>query len=203
MAVIKERYRRPQQAEMGRRVRPAFEDFHLLRMEGDAEYPRHQHTRYEVIFVERGPYRCELNSTELTLGNGEVLVIKPGDWHQDHLRDGQRHYVLHFRIESAIEGVPPPPLFHDGVSSDVQVCRGAAHAGHLRLLHELGDEANDSAAYAGAVQDGLLEVLFWRIVRGLSPEVLSVPFRQLPEREARREEIAAVFLGFLSKNPNV
>ncbi len=203
MPVIKERYRRPQQAEMGRRVRPVFEDFHLLRMEGDTEYPRHQHTRYEVIFVERGPYRCELNDTELTLGKGEVLVIKPGDWHQDHLRDGQRHYVLHFRIESALEGVAAPQLFRDGVSPDAQICRGAAHAGHLRLLRELGEEANDSAAYAGAVQDGLLEVLFWRIVRGLRPEMLSGAFRQLPEREARREEIATVLLRFLAKNPNV
>jgi hypothetical protein len=67
MIVHKDRFRRPQHAEAGVRLRPVFDDFHLLRMEGRYEYPRHQHTNYEVILVERGPYRCELNGTELAL----------------------------------------------------------------------------------------------------------------------------------------
>src|ERR1039457_1566018 len=57
MTMHKERFRRPRQSEVGARLRPVFDDFHLLRMEGSYEYPRHQHTNYEVILIERGPYQ--------------------------------------------------------------------------------------------------------------------------------------------------
>jgi hypothetical protein len=115
MRVIQHSFRRPQLADPGVRVRPIFDAYHALRLEGDYEYPRHQHMNYEVILVDRGPYRCELNGEELTLLAGQVLVVKPGDWHQDHLRDGQRHHVLHFRLGAAAPGEPAMALFRDGV----------------------------------------------------------------------------------------
>jgi AraC-like DNA-binding protein len=202
MRMHKERFRRPQQAEGAGRVRPVFEDFHLLWMEGVYEYPRHQHTNYEVIMVERGPYCCELNGIELTLNQGQVLLIKPGDWHQDHLHNGQRHYVLHFRLASTETGLAAASLFSNSVSPNGQVSNGF-HPNDTWILRELGEEARRAAIYAGAVQDGLLEAMFWRIVRGLSSEVLSPEFRQLPQTETRREEIAAVFSRFITKNPNM
>jgi len=203
MPMHKERFRRPDKAEVGRRLTPVFEDFQLLSMEGVYEYPLHQHTRYEVILVESGPYRCRLNSAELVLVVGEALIIKPGDWHQDHLRDGQRHYVLHFRLESGLEGVSVPELFRDGVGPGEQVVRGVGGGRHAQLLRELGGEASGGAPYAGVVQDSLLEVLFWRLVRALPVGVLSGAFRQLPEREGRRERIATVFLRNMGANPTV
>lgn len=202
MAAIKDRFRRPHQAEPGARVRPVFDDFHLLRMEGDEEYPRHRHTNYEVILVEHGPYRCELNGEELTLVDGQMLVIKPGDWHQDHLRDGQRHYVLHFRLLGAIPGDAATPLFSGDARPVAQICQGD-HARDTFFLRELRREAEEGAAHAPAVQDGLLEAFFWRIARGLPAEALSEAFRRLPQAQAQRERIAAVFSRHLQGNPTV
>lgn len=202
MMVHKDRFRRPQQAETGVRLRPVFDDFHLLRMEGSYEYPRHQHTNYEVILVERGPYRCELNGTELVLARGQVLVIKPGDWHQDHLRHGQRHYVLHFRILGAEAGKRGIALFRAGVAAGEQVCAGD-YSGEAWVLDQLRREALTGAPYAGAVQDSLLEALFWRLIRGLNPLAVSPELRQLPVWEARREEIAEMLARFIDRNPDV
>lgn len=202
MVVHKERFRRPEQYEIGARLRPVFDDFHLLRMEGSSEYPRHQHTNYEVILIERGPYRCELNATELTLVDGQTLIIKPGDFHQDHLGDGQRHYVLHFRVLEPGTGKPGVPLFRPDVRAFEQVCRGD-YAGETWFLRELRREAEAAGVYAGAVQDSLLEALFWRLVRGLDPAALSQEMRQLPAVVARREEIANVMAGFVARNPTV
>ena len=200
--MIKNRFRRPQLSEPGVRMRPVFEDFHLLRMEGDYEYPRHQHTNYEVILIDRGPYRCELNSEQVTVVDGQVLVIKPGDWHQDHLRDGQRHYVVHFRLVGAIPGEKAMPLFCEGLRPASQVCQGN-YAHDMFFLRELRREAEEKALHAPAVQDSLLEALFWRIVRGLPAETLSDTFRRLPQAEAQRERIAAVFDRHLKPNPTV
>ncbi|MBL9200850.1 MAG: AraC family transcriptional regulator [Opitutaceae bacterium] len=202
MPVHKQRFRRSRQVEALVRVRPVFDDFHLLRMEGDYEYPRHQHANYEAILVERGPYRCELNGGNVTLVAGQMLVIKPGDWHSDQLRDGQLHYVLHFRLVAAPGEPPPPPLFRDDTSPAEQVCRGD----YLReawFLRELRAEAENDQAYGAAVQDGLLGALFWRLVRGLDPTALSAGFRRIPADEARREEIAQVFSRYVGENPNV
>jgi AraC-like DNA-binding protein len=202
MGMIKHRFRRPQLAGPVTRIRPVFEDFHLLRMDGDYEYPRHQHTNYEVILIDRGPYRCELNGEQLTLERGQVLVIKPGDWHQDHLRDGQRHYVLHFRLIDPISGEPGTSLFRSEVPPAGQVCQGN-YSRDTFFLRELRREAEKGEPHAPAVQDSLLEALFWRIVRGLPTEVLSAAFRRLPQAEAHHELIAAVFSRHLKTNPSV
>jgi AraC-like DNA-binding protein len=202
MLVHKQRFRRPQAVGPGTRIRPVFEDFHLLRMEGDYEYPRHRHANYEVILVDRGPYRCELNGDQLTLVDGQVLVIKPGDWHQDHLRDGQRHYVLHFRLVGATAGQPPTPLFRSGVNPAAQLCQGD-YSREAFFMRELRREAEEEAKHSPAVQDSLLEALFWRIARGLPESALSEAFRRLPQEEAQREMITAVFHRHLHDNPTV
>jgi AraC-like DNA-binding protein len=202
MGMIKQRFRRPQLSDPGVRMRPVFEDFHLLRMEGDYEYPRHQHTNYEVILVDRGPYRCELNGEQIIVPDGNVLVIKPGDWHQDHLHDGQRHFVVHFRLLGATPGDSATPLLRDGVTPAEQVGRGDFSKDTF-FLRELQREAEEEAVYAPAVQDSLLEALFWRIVRGLPAEALSDAFQRLPRAEVQRERIAAVFYRHLENNPTV
>jgi AraC-like DNA-binding protein len=202
MAVIKERFRRPDQVETGVRVHPVFDDFHLLRMEGDYEYPSHTHTNYELILVEHGPYRCELNGAELTIANGQILVIKPGDRHQDHLRDGQRHYVLHFRLVSDAHGTNAVALFKPKIAPTLQICR-ANHTRDILFVRELKREAEQKAAYAPVVQDCLLEALVWRTIRDLPQPGLSAAILRLPKDEAMRDQIITVMKRHLSENPSV
>ena len=171
-------------------------------MEGDAEYPRHRHPNYEVILVERGVYGCELNGEELSLQPGQILVVKPGDLHQDHLRDGQRHFVIQFRLMSSIPGAPDVPLFGETVMPREQRCLGDFSRESL-FLRELRLESSKDDSYVGRVQDSLLGVFFWKVVRGFRPESLSSSLRQLPRTQEQREAIALVFSKFLSGSPSV
>ena len=202
MPVIKERFRRPTQADSGVRVRPVFDDFHRLRMEGDYEYPVHRHANYELILVERGPYRCRLNEKELTLADGQILIVKPGDTHADHLRDGQRHFVLHFRLVREREAGGPIDLFCSDAAPELQVGR-ANHARDALFLRELRREAEAGDPHAPAVQDSLLEALFWRSVRDLPAAGLSEAIRRLPQHQAQRERILATLERHLKGNPSV
>jgi len=199
VAVIKDRFRRPTQVDSGVRVHPVFDDFHLLRMEGDFEYPGHRHANYEMILVERGPYRCELNGVDLVLRDGQVLVIKPGDYHQDHLRDGQRHYVLHFRLVSDARGVEAVAIFKAKVPPSQQICQGT-HTRDVLFIRELKREAQENAPHAPAVQDCLLEAMVWRTVRDLPEEALSEAMRRLPRDEATRERIVEAMKRRLREN---
>jgi len=195
----KRRYYRAHAAHSLHSFQAVFADFHRLDMRRDHEYPKHCHGGYEAILVERGPYLCELNGEEVRLLAGEVLVIKPGDTHADHLRKGQRHFVLHFTLNSAQRG-RAPELFAPGVRAVQQIVRGnfSRDAG---LLKEIQSEAQSGFAYAAAVQDGLLAALFWRWVRGLPAAALSREWRELPAAEGRREEIARVLASHVARNP--
>ena len=202
MRVIKERYHRPTQADTGIRVRPVFDDFHRLHMEGNFEYAAHRHANYELILVERGPYRCLLNGTELALARGQILVVKPGDTHQDHLRNGQRHYVLHFRLPAGASRGTAVELFRPDATPRMQICR-TNHVRDVLFMRELRRESEQGAAHAAAVQDSLLEALFWRTVRDLPAEGLGADIRRLPQDEAMRERIGTVIERHLRGNPTV
>jgi AraC-like DNA-binding protein len=182
-------------------IRPVFADFHRLDMRAAHEYPRHRHAGYEAILVERGPYLCELNGVELRVEAGEVLIIKPGDWHADHLRAGQRHFVLHFNLETA-EGERTAELFALGARPQEQMAKGDFQR-DARLLHEIQVEAEGGENHAALVQDGLLAALFWRWARGLPAAGLSRQWRALPAAEVRREEIAELLARHVGDNPTV
>ena len=200
--INKERFRRAYPLENQARIRPVFEDFHFLTVQGNFVYPLHQHGNYEVILVEKGPYRCDLNGQPLELQDGEMLVVKPGDWHSDRFREGQRHYVLHFRMEAEAPSGRVPCLFRKEVEGRDQIVLGE-HGYNAVLLDELRREALGVQRFAGSVQDALLEVLFWRIVRGLPARALSVEVQQLPRDEVEREELTAVFWQWVEKPAEV
>jgi AraC-like DNA-binding protein len=202
MRVIQHSFRRPELADPGLRLRPVFDAYHSLRVEGDYEYPRHQHIKHEVIFADRLAYRCELNGEELSLEPGQVLVVKPGDWHQDHLRKAQQYHAVQFRLGSVSPGQPPVRLFREGVRPAEQVCRGD-YSGDRRLLRELQREVEGRCDHTLPIQDSLLEVLFWRIVRGLPEAALGEEFRRLPDHELRRSRLALVFEEHVEGNPTM
>ena len=165
-------------------LRPSFIDFHRLRVTGPYEYPLHQHSSYEVIVVEKGPYACLLNGEELTLPPGHLLVIKPGDWHQDHLRRGQRHYVLHFSLGGeAAPGAAPVDFFAAGIRPAQQKAV-AAGLEERALFGILEREAQRADAYSAGLQDAALEMLFWRLVRCFPADRVSARFRRRTREQA-------------------
>lgn len=191
--MTKERFHRSGGSAESIELRPVFTDFHRLAMTADFEYPRHQHANHELILVEDGPYRCELNGSELEVASGDGLLIKPGDWHQDHLRAGQFHYVVHFAF--GMSGPVPQPgiaLYRPGVAPEEQVASGA-HAVEAGLLGQIEQESQTGSPYSSRVQDGLLQALFWRTVRGLPESALSARFRRFGAAQVFLQRLRALF----------
>lgn len=195
----KVRFLRPEKHDASLRLRPVFQDFHLMKVFRNHEYPEHVHGDYELILVKAGPYLCRLNGAELRLAAGDVLVIQPGDVHQDHLRRGQRHYVLHFRVEFGVKGDDRSRLFKAGLDPEHQVSRGA-HSRDVALLKEIGAEALRGEAHSGIIQDRLLEVLFWRTMRNLPAAGLTTLVRRLPKDECMRERIRSLFVAHVEQH---
>lgn len=203
MRVEKEVYVRSSGDEYRAGIRPVFQDFHFLRMKGHYEYPIHQHENYEVILVDRGPYRCFLNGEEITIGKHEVLIIKPGDQHGDHLENGQRHYVLHFLLT---DGFQPKAsmvnLFNEWVVPSGQVCVNPM-SDETRTFYLLEQESGESDCYAASIQDAMLEAFFWRLVRNLPVESLSPQFRRRSAEQQFSSRLYRLFEEHVQQNLRV
>ena len=175
------------------RIRPVFEDFHRLTVRESYEYPLHKHFNYELIVVDQGPYRCTLNNQQVRLNHGEFLIIKPGDTHQDHLKKGQYHYVLHFRIiaDARMES-SNIQLFAPNVSPDRQ--RGIqALDDPFSFFRQLEMELGKGDVFSYYVQDSMLETFFWQLIRLLPRGTLSGQFDQLSSQMGFNAKLQALF----------
>jgi len=177
----KERIYRSASTYSAHRMRVRFLDFHRMVMSGSLEYPKHRHEEYELILVEEGLYRCKLNDTELSLSRGEALLIQPGDEHQDHLKLGQQHYVLHFNLFAAGTEEPVERVFAKGVDAHSQVAE-AMSGGAYELFAMIARESA-GRAFASNVQDALLEALLWKLLRAYPQAVLDPRFVSHSEQQ--------------------
>jgi AraC-like DNA-binding protein len=193
-----------------RRIRVAFRDFHSLSLEGYYEYPAHTHSDYEVILIITGPYRCTINGIEIEANDGELVIIQPGDRHQDHLREGQLHYVLHFNLlDEYGTGVSLPKLFDPALHPRYRVIDSGSWdcTGFFTWMEHQNEiqEKNGGipAALVSHQQDARMELFFWEMFALIPPESVSADFAYRSNREAFRSALLRVFAKHVDQNMQV
>ncbi len=140
-------------------------------------YRLHQHDGFELIAVERGNYRCLLNGRRLAAKPGDLIVVKPGDWHADEYEPRLKFYGLGFHLEKDGPDLSRQhvSLFRPGVQPEEQ-CLRSVRRQLWPILDRWRAEAEQSDAVTPQIQDSLLQEFFWRLVRALPPEVVSPRF---------------------------
>lgn len=162
-------------------------------------WEEHRHDTHEVIVIERGEYRCRLNGTDLRLGPGMLLAVKPGDRHQDRVAHPSRFLGLGFALVDA-RGKPASLLSPDA-EPEQQVGRdpsGSVLAAVRRLV-----DAGAIGRHARALARAALDEAMWRVAASLAPEALARPFRDDPADRAFAERLAACFRASLARTPSV
>jgi AraC-like DNA-binding protein len=140
-------------------------------------FPRHQHVEHEIILVDNRPYSCRLNGHALELAPGTILVVGPGDWHEDLFSPPLRCHVLQLRLAHWGTGAKCR-LLAAGISPQDH-CLGPSPQEWFRpfldkLEAETQDKIRDFASIA--VQVAVAEELFWQIVRRIPRRLLSPEF---------------------------
>jgi len=150
-------------------LRPRFSHFFDVHVTGAYHWGRHRHDHYEIIFVATGTYRCRLNGEALTLRPQQVLVVKPGDWHEDQLTAPLRYIGLWFTLAGGAG------LFAPGIAARDQVARIDGPAAlSIRRLRDLGE----ARTLAGAgLRDALCSEFLYHALGSLKPAVLSRSLR--------------------------
>ncbi|MDD5483340.1 MAG: AraC family transcriptional regulator [Kiritimatiellae bacterium] len=152
-------------------VRPVFERATITEARATRVIPRHQHVNYEIIFVDRGVYRCLHNGIDFTLGRNGLLVIKPGDWHTD-IFDGKylRYFGLGFSLNPA--SCAPASIFREGTPVEKQRF-AAKREEFLPLIEKIRRESRAGDFVSAHIQDALVLEFFYRMIRAVPREILS------------------------------
>lgn len=144
------------------------------------QWAEHRHGGHEIILADQGTYRCRLNGIELALDPPAVLVVEPGDRHEDPLATPVAYTAIWMTL--ALPGGRPARIFAAGVAPDLQVARtGTAVVRSCceRMLAE--SEAADG--WAGLMQEALAQELLWALLRSL-PESGLAPALQGGDADA-------------------
>lgn len=172
---------------------PAFHNLSLITVKSDYVYTKHQHPGFEIILVRNGSYRCLLNSREIMLDDGGILVVKPGDWHQDLLVPGVCYYALNFNLQSMeIGGRRAPAIFAESVRPEQQKI-SAAHQELWSIVGKIDEEHRINDRISSRVQDALMVEFFWRMIRALPHSILSSELLKDSAPDGFRDNITRFF----------
>jgi len=165
-------------------------------------YRLHQHHEYEVIISDHGRYECRLNDDLLRLTSGNLLIVKPGDWHQDTCRPALRYFGFCFRLPQKKKDGSPIALFPETITPPQQATRISRRV-MWPILEAIRQEANISDLTSPHIQHALLMEFFWRMIRALPADRLSADFRQCTSDQHFISQLSTLFHSHLYKKYSI
>lgn len=184
------------------RVALQFLKLNTIEIRSPYKYLRHQHHEYEVIIVDRGRYECRLNGVLLRLAPGNLLIVKPGDWHEDTCRPSLRYFSFCFRLPHAKNNGESIALFQETIAPSRQIVWVNRNA-MWPILAAIRQEANRTDLPSHHIQHALLMELFWRMLRALPDDRLSSDFRQCASSQHFISRISTLFQCHLYKKYSI
>jgi AraC-like DNA-binding protein len=171
-------------------VRPVFIATNTMFIQAPMTYALHQHLSHELIFVGEGRYTCRVNHVPLEIRRNQLLVVAPGDWHEDFFIPPLALHGLHFSLEVPALAARAQ-LFRPGITAPEQVidCSRELRASMLELLREV--EVGDSID--AGLQDALVGVFFWKLMRALPKSALSPHWFDVPQEVAFLARLRQIF----------
>lgn len=180
-------------------VRPVLGSFNMVVADEAHIYPKHQHLNYQLIFAQRGCYRCLLNEAPLALKPKDVLIVKRGDWHEDICASHIRYLAVNFDLAGNEHARVGDILFDTDVTPEQQVIRGPNQE-IWDLLARMQAEGRRADHVVAHIENALLLELFWTIVRSLQREHISPIFLQQSATQAFSERLRRLFDHNLTEN---
>ncbi len=155
-------------------VRPVFSRCERVRPKKDFLFHLHQHHEFEIIFIIRGPYHYRHNDECFRLPKNTVLILEPGDWHQDRCRPPLDYAAILCTLRSRGDGKHLPSLrfFREDTPLSRRYVTFKASI-FLPLLEKIAQETQVNDAFTANLQDTFMEELFWRLARSFDPKLLS------------------------------
>ncbi len=163
-------------------------------LSGTHAIPRHHHSGYQLIYVERGDYRCRLNDTELSLSTNQALLVAPGDWHQEQLDcDDLSYFGVDIRVHSSFRS-GTQNLLQPGKAASLQKLSDPP-ANIATLVHGINDLSDNADPLGNYLLEARTQELFWEVIRALPPEIVQAGLLAYSERDRFLLQLEQVFQG--------
>jgi AraC-like DNA-binding protein len=176
-------------------VTPVFRRIGVNKVKKACDYHLHQHDNYEVIMVESGDYSCRINNIEVNVAAGEILILKPGDTHQDLYSPGLVYFHFCFDLQSIDTAVVNAKLFPDDIAILRQVFKRGGRP-LVRLAAKICATLKKGKIIDLYIGYSMMSELFWRLIREIPSGLLSKDFIS----NERKESFTAQLYDFLEKN---
>jgi AraC-like DNA-binding protein len=183
-------------------VRPVLSFFNVVEVKGDYLFPRHQHFNYQLIFAVRGSYRCMLNDRPLTLRPRDILIVKPGDWHEDYGRKGDCYHAANFDLAGTSRMPSVDIVFASGTTPLQQVLRGPNREIHA-IVERMLAAAAAKGPFVSYMENALLLELFWQMIRTLPRTRLSPVLQRGSEEKVFGDRMFRLFEAHLEKQLDI
>lgn len=183
-------------------AKPVLSSFNSVTIREPYVYTRHQHLNYQIILVEVGCYRCTVNDQPLVLGPDEILIVKPGDWHEDDCRPPLRYCSVNFDLKGTEKEKSLDILFHSAITAEEQVLR-SKQAEIWQVVRSMRDEALQTDDMTPKIQNALLLEFFWRLIRALPKDRIAARFLSQTEAHAFLVRLVQVFDAHRTDWPSV
>ena len=184
-------------------VNVRFIDSNRTIAEDDSIYPKHTHFNYEIIFIENGIYKCELNKKELTLGPFEMLLIQPGQRHEDVLSKGVIWYSFHFRLHFA--NTQEMFFFAPGVLPEEQILHTEAKDQEffISMIKIFENETGNSLYQNYSIHNALFNAVFKKIITLFPDNLKNEQFTDRYSFQNEENRIISVFNKLIDSQPSL
>ncbi|MBI4978991.1 MAG: helix-turn-helix transcriptional regulator [Spirochaetes bacterium] len=160
-------------------VTPLFTNFSIIDVVDGIAFKPHQHQHYEIIYIGSGVYQTKLNTQPMTLEKGGLLIVKPGDWHEDTGERGLLYYSLGFQCLKAMSGGDVSmSIFAPDVKPAQQTFIDNAGV-FSAIIKRMRDENAREDIASSQLQNACALSFFWEMVRALPQDVLAREFVDL------------------------
>jgi AraC-like DNA-binding protein len=133
---------------------------------------QHRHDHYEVILVEGGTYRFHLNQRAGRIHRNGVLVLKPGDWHEDLCDGAVMFSAMRIRVLPGPTPTSSASVFAEGAPDSAQIITASDGACH-RVVHRLFAAGRRADPFTTQLLDAMAMEFVWELVRALPRTVLA------------------------------
>ena len=180
-----------------------FLDSNRTEAQNKAIYKKHTHINYEMIIAEKGVYQSAVNDSILKMNEDDVIIIQPGQTHEDFLQKGTIWYTFHFCLNA--ENNMNFLIFDKNTRPHEQILRlSGTDKDFIKTMIRLFESESKSDIYKNyLIHNALFKTIFRKLISLYPPDVLNEYFNSHHMLQQEAAKIISIFNKNLSKQPSL
>ena len=184
-------------------IKISFIDSNRMEANEESIYRKHTHIVYEAIIIEHGIYKCSVNDNKVKLNEWDMIIIQPGQKHEDFLKKGTIWYTFHFCITS--DDKSNLPVFDKNIKPSEQIIHLSApeRKFFINMIKLFESESQENIYECYLIHNALFIAVFRKMMSLYPLLLLNEQFSSRHMVQQQAAKITSVFQKNLSKQPSL